>query len=93
MNKDYKEEDYNWIKELMSYPATLKGRLDFFEDTSQISVPEDPIERVVFQDRAKSAIRKIAQNKGHILMVGKPGTGKSMLADMFNDISARKILY
>lgn len=86
MNKDYKEEDYNWIKELMSYPATLKGRLDFFEDTSQISVPEDPIERVVFQDRAKSAIRKIAQNKGHILMVGKPGTGKSMLANMFNDV-------
>ncbi len=86
MNKDYKEEDYNWIKELMSYPSTLKGRLDFFEDTSQISVPEDPIERVVFQDRAKSAIRKIAQNKGHILMVGKPGTGKSMLANMFNDV-------
>jgi len=86
MNKDYKKEDYIWIKELMNYPSTLKKRLDFFEDTSQISVPEDPIERVVFQDRAKSAIRKIAQNKGHILMVGKPGTGKSMLANMFNDV-------
>jgi len=86
MNKDYKADDYNWIKELMSYPHTLKKRLDFFEDTSQITIPEDPIEQVIFQDRAKAAIRKIAQNKGHILMVGKPGTGKSMIANMFNDV-------
>ena len=86
MNRDYKKEDYKWIKELMHYPSTLKSRLDFFEDTSQISVPEDPIEEVVFQDRAKSAIRQIAQNRGHILMVGKPGTGKSMLANMFNHV-------
>ena len=86
MISEYSENDYKWIKELMSYPQTLEKRLDFFEDTSQISVPEDPIERVIFQDRAKTAIRKIAQNKGHILMVGRPGTGKSMLANMFNDV-------
>ncbi len=86
MNNDYREDDYSWIKELMAYPQLLEKRLDFFEDTSQISVPEDPIEKVIFQDRAKTAIRKIAQNKGHILMVGRPGTGKSMLANMFNDV-------
>ena len=86
MISEYSENDYKWIKELMGYPQTLEKRLDFFEDTSQISVPEDPIERVIFQDRAKTAIRKIAQNKGHILMVGRPGTGKSMLANMFNDV-------
>jgi len=70
----------------MRYPQTLEKRLNFFEDTSQISIPKDPIERVIFQDKAKTAIRKIAQNKGHILMVGRPGTGKSMLANMFNDV-------
>ena len=86
MTNDYKDTDYEWIKELMDYPKTLEERLDFFDDTSQIPVPEDPIERVIFQDRAKSAIRKIAQNKGHILMVGRPGTGKSLLANMFNDV-------
>jgi len=86
MNDDYSEKDYDWVKELMRYPRTLKERLDFLTDTSQISVPEDPVEKVVFQDKAKKAIRKIAQNKGHILMVGKPGTGKSMLANMFNDV-------
>jgi len=86
MTSDYKENDYAWIKELMHYPKTLEQHLSFFEDTSEISVPNDPIEQVVFQDKAKGAIRKIAQNKGHILMVGRPGTGKSMLANMFNEV-------
>ena len=75
MNSDYKENDYLWIKELLDYTATLERRLGRFFDTSQILLPEDPIDCVIFQDRAKRAIRKIAQNKGHILMVGRPGTG------------------
>lgn len=91
MNNDYKESDYTWIKELLHYTQNLEQRLDFFEDTSQISVPKDPIEQVVFQDKAKGAIRKIAQNKGHILMVGRPGTGKSMLANMFNEVLDKSI--
>ena len=86
MSKDYGKNDYEWIKELLDYPRTLEERLRFFDDTSEITVPEDPIDHVVFQDRAKRAIRKIAQNKGHILMVGKPGTGKSMLANMFKEV-------
>jgi Lon-like ATP-dependent protease len=91
MSTDYRKNDYAWIKELLDYPRTLEERLHFFEDTSQISVPDDFIERVVFQDRAKRAIRKIAQNKGHILMVGKPGTGKSMLADMFKELLQKSL--
>jgi Lon-like ATP-dependent protease len=86
MSEDYGKNDYKWIKELLGYPDTLEERLSFFEDTSQISIPDDPIDQVIFQDRAKKAIRKIAQNKGHILMVGRPGTGKSMLANMFREV-------
>ncbi|MBI5056866.1 MAG: ATP-binding protein [Nitrospirae bacterium] len=82
----YRDEDYKWIKELMSYPRTLQQDLSSFKDTSQVKIPDDPIERVVFQDKAKKAIRKIAQNKGHLLLVGKPGTGKSLLADLFNSV-------
>jgi Lon-like ATP-dependent protease len=91
MYNDYREKDYAWIKELMHYPGTLEKNLEFFEDTSQISVPIDPIEKVIFQDKAKAAIRKIAQNRGHILMVGRPGTGKSMLANMFNEVLERSL--
>ena len=86
MKSDYKDNDYEWIKELLDYPRTLEERLDFFSDTAQIEVPADPVDRVIFQDKAKRAIRKIAQNRGHILMVGRPGTGKSMLANMFKEV-------
>ena len=84
MDNVYNMNDYAWIKELLEYPQTLEERLNFFEDTSRIELPGDPVDKVIFQDRAKEAIRKIAQNKGHMLMVGRPGTGKSLLADMFN---------
>jgi Lon-like ATP-dependent protease len=82
----YKDEDYKWIRELMLYPQELERNLSFFDNTSTVATPKDPIEKVIFQDKAKKAIRKVAQNRGHLLMVGKPGTGKSMLADMFNDV-------
>ena len=91
MKTDYNANDYAWIKELRQYPQVLKDRLRHFTDTSEIIVPEDPIERVVFQDRAKKAIRKIAHKRGHILMVGRPGTGKSMLAGMLQDVLARSL--
>ena len=91
MTSDYNDNDYDWIKELLDYPHILDERLNFFEDTSQIAVPEDPIDRVIFQDKAKRAIRKIAQNRGHILMVGRPGTGKSMLADMFKEVLEKSL--
>ena len=91
MPTDYKETDHDWIRELLDYPRILEERLGFFDDTSQISIPADPIERVIFQDRAKMAIRKVAQNRGHMLMVGRPGTGKSLLADMFKEVLDRSI--
>ncbi len=82
----YNENDYKWIKEIMLYPQTLEERINHLNDTSKLKVPDDPIEKVIFQDNAKKAIRKIAQNRGHILMVGKPGTGKSLLAGMFRHV-------
>ena len=91
MTSDYNSNDYEWIKELLDYPHTLEERLNFFEDTSQIALPDDPIDRVIFQDKAKRAIRKIAQNRGHILMVGRPGTGKSMLANMFKEVLEKSL--
>lgn len=87
----YASSDYEWIQELLEYPETLNAQLNYFETTAQIKVPDDPIERVVLQDRAKSAIRKIVQNRGHILMVGRPGTGKSLLATMFNEVLDRSM--
>jgi len=86
MKSGFNPNDHAWIRELMRYPQQLAKRLGYFDDTSSIVLPDDPIERVVFQERAKHAIRKIAHRRGHVLMVGRPGTGKSMLAGMLQEV-------
>ena len=91
MYRTYNENDYRWIRELMRYPETLMRNLRNIKDTSSVKIPDDPVERVIFQDKAKKAIRKVAQSKGHLLMVGRPGTGKSMLATMFQEVLERSM--
>jgi Lon-like ATP-dependent protease len=82
----YNANDYDWIRELLIYPSKLEGHLNRIKDTSEVTLPSDPIERVIFQDKARKSIRKIAHTRGHLLMVGRPGTGKSMLAGMFRNV-------
>jgi Lon-like ATP-dependent protease len=80
------EDEYRDIQVILDYPKRLNEYLNFFEDTSSVEIPKDSIERVIFQQKAKESIRKIAQNRGNLLLVGKPGTGKSFLADMFEKV-------
>ncbi len=51
-----------------------------FETTDQIKVPDKLIDQVVGQDKAVDLIRKAANQRRNILLIGEPGTGKSMLA-------------
>lgn len=51
-----------------------------FESTSEIEVPKNPLERVIGQDEAIKIVKIAAIQKRHLLLVGVPGTGKSMLA-------------
>ena len=91
MSNSYSEKEYDEVAQLIQYPERLDSNLSFMTDTSHITLPDDPIEQVIFQERAKKAIRKIAQNRGHILLVGRPGTGKSMLANMFSEVVSQSI--
>ncbi len=50
-----------------------------FDTTADITVPEDLISQVIGQDGAVEIIQKAAKQKRHILLIGEPGTGKSML--------------
>jgi Lon-like ATP-dependent protease len=50
-----------------------------FETTEEIEVPENLIDQVIDQDPAVEIIKKAAKQKRHILLIGEPGTGKSML--------------
>ena len=50
------------------------------ENTAEIAVPDSLIDQVIGQDHAVEVIRKAATQRRHVMMIGTPGTGKSMLA-------------
>ena len=52
-----------------------------FESTDDIEIPEMMADRVIGQDRALEIMRKAALQKRHVMLIGEPGTGKSMLAN------------
>jgi len=50
-----------------------------FNSTADIKVPKQLIGQVIGQDEAVEVIKKAAQQRRHVLLIGEPGTGKSML--------------
>ncbi len=48
--------------------------------TADILIPKDPLRRVIGQDEAVELARIAARQRRHLLLVGPPGTGKSMIA-------------
>ena len=55
-----------------------KGPMDF-TTTAQLKVPDKIVDQVIGQEAAVEIIRKAALQRRHVLLIGDPGTGKSML--------------
>jgi Lon-like ATP-dependent protease len=51
-----------------------------FKTTADIKVPERLLDQVIGQDKAVDIVRKAAEQKRHVMLIGDPGTGKSMVA-------------
>lgn len=73
-NEDMRAENLTTEEE----PNELLGDIDF-KDTSGINVPENLIDQVIGQDEAVEVIKKAAHQRRHVMLIGSPGTGKSML--------------
>ena len=50
-----------------------------FESTKDIKVSKTIIDQVIGQEEAVNIIKKAAEQRRHVLLIGEPGTGKSML--------------
>ncbi len=86
----YRSEESN--NELMAEKMTseeeskeLLGDIDF-KDTSSITVPESLIDQVIGQDEAVEVIKKAARQRRHVMLIGSPGTGKSMLGKAMSEL-------
>ncbi len=50
-----------------------------FKSTKDIKIPKSIIDRVVGQEEAVEVAKKAASQRRHMLLIGEPGTGKSMI--------------
>jgi ATP-dependent Lon protease len=51
-----------------------------FETTKEVLIPKDPFERIIGQPQAVAIAKMVPYQRRHLLLVGPPGTGKSMIA-------------
>jgi len=51
-----------------------------FTDTSQVQIPKRLADQVIGQEDAVAVAKKASEQKRHLLLIGEPGTGKSMVA-------------
>ena len=51
-----------------------------FKTTAEIEVPERLMDQVIGQDKTVEIVKKAAEQKRHVMLIGDPGTGKSMVA-------------
>ena len=63
-----------------------------FETTEDVPIPENLVDQVIGQEAGSVVIKKAAEQRRHMLMIGDPGTGKSMLARSMTDLLPRDVL-
>ena len=57
-----------------------------FKSTKEIKIPKDTLDQIIGQEKATRLIKKIAHQRRHLLLIGPPGIGKSMIGQALAEL-------
>ncbi len=77
--------------EKLSDPRVWIKDLDI-ETTADIAIPKMLVDQVIGQEQGVEIVRKAAEQKRHVMLIGDPGTGKSMLAQSISELLPKEEL-